>query len=420
MSSVTSYDVIVIGGGASGMMAAGVAAMRGKRVLLLEKNAELGKKLSQTGGGRCNITNAEEDVHALLSQYGKAADFLYSPFSQFGMKDTFAFFTERGLPLVVEARKRAFPETQSAKDVTRALETFLKTGKVTVRCNVEVCGFESKDGRISGVITNEGVYSAESYILAAGGKSYAKTGSSGEWISWAATLGHTVHAPTPGIVPLKVKESWVKKLSGKSLEPMQITFGTGKEKIVKTGRLLFTHFGISGPLILNASHEVSLLLQGGDVSAHIDLFPGKDIGPLRSELLTQVDLHKNKSLRNLLKEFLPPGMHEAVLSHCDKGIGDTKVHSLSKDLRNYIVDTGKALPLTVTGTMGYDWAVISDGGVELTEVDTKTMASKIYPNLCFTGDVLHINRPSGGFSLQLCWTTGFVAGSHAGRLIEEA
>ena len=410
---MSSYDTIVIGGGASGMMAAGRAAELGKSVLLLEKNRTLGRKLSITGGGRCNITNAEEDVRTLLSYYGDAAKFLFSPFSQFGMKDTFTFFESKGLPLVVEARKRAFPKTQSALDVTRVMKEYAMKNGVSVRTGTIVKSFEMKNGAIIGVQTNNGAFYAKSFVLATGGMSHQDTGSTGEGLSWLEDLGHTVYAPNPDIVPLKVADKWVTDLSGTSLSFMKITFGTGKQKVVRTGKILFTHFGLSGPLILNAAHEVKKLIDAnGPVIASIDLYPDTELGTVRNRVLAAFDENKNKTFKNIIKELVPAGLADTFKALLPVEMLEQKVHSISKEDRNHFVDLLKGMPLTVTGTMGYEWAVVSDGGVELQEVDMKTMASRIYPNLFFTGDVLHISRPSGGYSLQLCWTTGFVAGSH--------
>ncbi len=407
----TLFDVIVVGGGASGMLAAGRAAARGKRVLLLEKNPVLGKKLAITGGGRCNITNAEFDIHTLLLHYGDAAPFLYSPFAQFGVQSTFDFFTLRGLPLKVEERKRAFPVTERAPDVVRVLQDFLAAGSVTVQCGVTVRGFLFENGRVVGVETNAGVYTGEKYILATGGRSHPETGSTGEGISWVADMGHTTHTPNPDIVPLVAHDAWVRELQGKSLGGARVTFGEGGDRISTEGKILFTHFGLSGPGILNASHAVKKLLTKGPVSVRIDAFPGMDVGALRATVLAYFEQHKNQSLVNALKALMPPGMVPAVLKNAPQVSGDAKVHSITKDERHMLVDAMKALSCTVTGTMGYDWAVVSDGGVDLRDIDTKTMASKKYPNLFFTGDVLHVSRPSGGYSLQLCWTTGWVAGS---------
>jgi len=408
------YDVIVIGGGAAGMMAAGRAAERGKRVLLLEKNANLGAKLKITGGGRCNITNAEEDEQILLTHYGQAKSFLHSPFSQFGVKDTFSFFESRGLPLVVQARKRVFPKTEKAMDVFKVLKKYIQSDKVEVRTKSNVEKIEAVDGKISAVIVNGEKLVASSYILATGGKSHPETGSTGDGFSWLETLGHTVKEPTPTIVPLAVQEKWIKNLAGVVLPDVRISFFLeGKRKITLKGNILCTHFGLSGPLILNSAGDVADLLHAGAVTAQIDVHPQEDIGSLDKRITTIFDANKNKSLKNIWNAIAPVGTGQALRELLDGLDSDGKVHSITKEQRRQIVDLLKALPVTITGLMGYDRAVVADGGLSLEEIDTRTMRSKRYDNLYVTGDLLHISRPSGGYSLQLCWTTGYVAGSNA-------
>ena len=413
MSTTQHYDVIVIGGGPSGMMAAGTAAERGKRVLLVEKNKDLGKKLSLTGGGRCNIFNAEEDAKKLIENYGDSAKFLHSTFAKYGMKDAREFFEKRNLPIIVEARGRAFPESQNASDVTKLMKRYVTSNQVELKTDTKVLGFKIKDKKIIGIETKSGIYTADVFILSTGGASYKETGSTGEGLGWLKEIGHTVHKSNPNIVPLTVGESWVKELSGTTLSFMKITFGTNLAKNVgrfsKVGKILFTHFGLSGPLILNSSHEVKKLLEKGEVKVSIDMYPDTEIKALQNKVLDVFNKNKNKMLKNVVKEFVPNGMDEAFVAQFEEELQNTKVNSISREERIELVDRLKAMPLTVTGTMGMDWAVISDGGVDLKEVDTKTMRSNIHDNLYFTGDVLNINRPSGGFSLQLCWTTGFVA-----------
>ncbi len=409
------FDVIVVGGGASGLMAAGRAAERGRRVLLLEKNRALGEKLKISGGGRCNITNAEFDEHIFLKNYGAAEQFLYSAFAQFGVRETFAFFERRGLPLVIEARKRAFPKTQKAADVFRVLERYAREGNVSVRVNSPVERVLSSGGKITGVVARGQEYNAAAFIFAAGGISHPETGSTGDGFSWLSQLGHTVVAPTPTIVPLAVRERWVKDMPGVSLSFMKITFYVDEKKqFSKTGKILFTHFGLSGPLILNAARAVGDLLHNGVVTAHIDAFPHTDVGSLDRSFVAHLDKNKNKTLKNAFRDFAPEGTADSILSIVKADIDpETKVHSISKEQRKRIAHLLKALPVTITGLMGYDRAVVADGGVSLTEIDTKTMRSKKFDNLYVTGDLLHINRPSGGYSLQLCWTSGYIAGSNA-------
>ena len=412
------FDVIVVGGGASGLMAAGRAAELGKRVLLLEKNRKLGEKLRITGGGRCNITNAEPDEHALLRAYGKAEQFLYSLFSQFGVRDTFSFFESRGLPLVVQARKRAFPKTEKAEDVLNVLLAYVRAGKVVLRTASAVTGVVATKKGIESVHVGKETYRAKEYIFSTGSVSHPETGSTGDGFEWLRKLGHTVSEPTPTIVPLSVKEEWSKTLAGVSLSFMKVTFFLeGKKAFSETGKILFTHFGLSGPLILNSAYKVADLLRGGAVTATIDAYPHTDLGALERSIIAIFDKNKNKELKNVVKEFIPDGTARGILMLLEEAGLDTgkKVHSVSKEERKRIVRMLKALPLSITGLMGFDRAVIADGGVALEEIDTRTMRSKKVPNLYVTGDLLHIKRPSGGFSLQLCWSSGYVAGSHAGK-----
>jgi len=416
-----TYDVIVIGGGASGMVAAGVAGARGKRVLLIEKNKRLGEKLRITGGGRCNITNDERDIHALLSNYKASKDFLYSPFSIFGVKETFEFFEGRGLPLFVEARKRAFPKSEKASDVCNVLIQYLKKNNVTVLNECTVMKLEIEDRKISHVVTKKGSeiksYVGDSVVVATGGLSHPHTGSTGDGFKWLEDLGHTIHPPSPTIVPLTVEEAWVKELAGTSIgttdAPMKITFfADGKKAFAKTGKLLCTHFGLSGPLILNTAKEVSDLLYKGLVTATIDTYPNKDQGTLEKHMIEVFDMNKNKALKNVFTDLAPKGTARVILSLLPHIDPETKTHSVNKDMRKDLSRLLKALPVSISGLLGFDKAVVADGGVDIREVDTKTMRSTKIDNLFLTGDVLHIDRPSGGFSLQLCWTTGFVAGKN--------
>lgn len=409
------YDVIVIGGGASGMMAAGRAAERGLHVLILEKNRTLGKKLAISGGGRCNITNAQHEVREFLRAYGDAEQFLYAPFAQFGVTNTFSFFEKQGLPLVVQARSRAFPHTEKASDVCQVLASYMKKGKVEVRtgATVQKVMIDAK-GAIEGVVVGKEVLSATAYIFATGSLSHPETGSTGDGFLWLRALGHTVKDPTPAIVPLAVEEEWSKMLSGTSLSFMKIAFYVdGKRRFTKTGKLLFTHFGISGPLVLNSAATVRELLYAGVVTATIDAYPDTEFPDLDKKIIATFEQYKNKAFKNVVKEFVPLGTHTGVLELLRPLMDiEKKVHLVTKEERRKIVHVLKALPLTISGLMGLDRAVVADGGVPLQEIDTKTMRSRTVPNLYITGDLLNINRPSGGYSLQLCWTTGFVAGEH--------
>jgi predicted Rossmann fold flavoprotein len=409
-SQAENFDVIVAGGGAAGMMAAGVAAANGKRVLLLEKNAKLGEKLAISGGGRCNILNAQPDAKKLLASYDKAEQFLYSPFSKFGMQETYDFFEALGLPLKVEARNRTFPESERAVDVVTIMRKYLADRKVQIKLRSPVEKIKCKGNHIESVEAGGKLYTADSYIFATGGLSHSETGSTGDGFKWLKDLGHTVERPTPTIVPLKAKEPWVKDVAGVTVEA-KITFAVdGVSAFSKAGAILFTHTGLSGPTILNCSGKVAGLFESGEVTASIDLFPSTDLGTLDRNLTELFEQHKNKVLKNVLKEFVPAGMNDVLLEMLPDIASDAKVHSVTKEQRRALVELFKNLPLTITGLMGFEKAVVADGGIPLTEIDTRTMRSLKIDNLFVIGDLLHITRPSGGYSLQLCWTTGYVSG----------
>jgi len=394
------------------MMAAGRAAFLGKRVLLLEKNKKLGEKLAISGGGRCNITNATYDIHALLAHYGAASQFLFSPFSQFGVRDTFSFFELFGLPLIVQANNRAFPRTQKATDVVKVLLAYVKSVEVKMGSPVEKILHENSV--ISGIISNGKTYTAKNYILATGGVSHPETGSTGDGFGWLRDLGHTVKSPTPTIVPLKTSDTWSHSIPGVTAESVKISFYVdGVKSFSKIGNILFTHFGLSGPLILNSASKMGDLLKEGEVTANIDLFPTINIGQLDEKNISIFAENKNKLLKNVLKEIVAGGIAAGIVLLLDEELLEAKVQGITKDQRKKLTHLLKGLPVHVTNLMGFDKAVIADGGVPLEEIDMKTMRSKKVSNLFVTGDLLHINRPSGGYSLQLCWTTGFVAGSNS-------
>lgn len=394
------------------MMAASVASARSLSVLILDKNASLGEKLKITGGGRCNITNAEDDIHVLLKHYGDAEQFLYAPFSRFGVRDTFSYFESRGLPLVVQARKRAFPHTEKAKDVFDVLHKELRAHSVTIKTRCMVHAIVPDAKKIVSVETNQGIFYGKSFILATGGMSHPETGSTGDGFHFLKMLGHSIKEPTPSIVPLEVSDTWVHSLAGVSLSFMKITFFMeGKKAFSKTGKILFTHFGLSGPLILNSAHKVHDLLQTGAVTALIDAYPDTNHGDLSARIVGIFDTNKNKILRTVFKDIAPLGTARAIETLLPSIDFTTSVHSITKEERKKIVDILKALPLTITNLMGYDRAVVADGGVIITEVNMKTMGSTLYENLYITGDLLNITRPSGGYGLQLCWTSGAIAGN---------
>lgn len=406
------YDVIVIGGGPAGMMSAGRAAERGAKVALLEKNATLGTKLLITGGGRSNITNAEFDQHAFLAKFGVAGKFLFSPLSQFGVQDTLDFFHEHGMPTKIETEKRVFPVSDSAQSVWDALVGYMRAGNVAILTGMEVIGIETADGAVSGVrMKNNAVLTAKDYIFATGGLSHPETGSTGEGFRFLEKIGHTVVAPRPALVPLRVREAWVSELAGVSFVDVKFSYYQ-KDKKIESGRgkMLFTHIGLSGPLVLNMSRGISEFLQYGAVSVAFDFLPNKNVGEIDREIQTLFEVQKNKQVKNSLDGFLQPAMMPVFLKLT--GINPEKpVHSVTRDERMKLARLAKDFRMTVTGLLGTDKAIVTSGGVPLEEVDCKYMRSRKFTNLYLIGDVLNIDRPSGGYSLQLCWTTGFVAGS---------
>lgn len=407
------WDVVVIGGGASGMMSAGVAGSLGKKVLLLEKNESLGKKLLITGGGRCNVTNAEEDMRILLSKFKDAEQFLYSAFSQFDNKSTIEFFNSRGMETKVEALSRVFPISNSAKSVWDILLNYLKENKVTISSNSEVMKINTDNEKVISVtLKNKKEIKAKSFVLATGGMSRPETGSTGDGFNWLKDIGHKVVEPSASLVPIQTKTEWVERLQGVSMEDIKITLLQNNEKqSVKRGKVLFTHFGLSGPTILNASSEVSELLKYGEVFISLDVLPNLDHGQLNQKLQDVISENSNKKYKNILDNLLPSAVANVVveLSKIDP---DKKSNSVTREERLSLIELIKNLKIEVDGLLGEDKAIVTSGGVVLEEVDFKTMASKLCPNLYLVGDILNIDRPSGGYSLQLCWTTAQVAGKN--------
>jgi predicted Rossmann fold flavoprotein len=413
-----TYDAIVIGGGPAGMMAAGCAAELGARVLLLEKNPAPGKKLLITGGGRSNITNDEQDNRKLLAKYGTKGKFLFSAFAQFDVGATLEFFHTHGMPTKLEAEGRVFPATEKAESVWQCLTQYMKAGSVTVRTNAEVTGFQVDKGVITGVkLKGAGTLSASAYILATGGTSRPETGSTGEGFQWLKKIGHTVKMPEPALVPIRTKETWAHKLSGLSFKEAKVsTFARGIPQHARIGKILFTHVGLSGPLILNMSKDIGELLKYGDTTLTIDLFPKLDNGALDRSIQEKFRIAQNKKLKNVIGDIVPSALAH-ILPELLRLDPEKEVNKVSRTERTTIVKFLKSIPLTPTGLLGVDKAVVVSGGVDLQEVDFRTMQSRLHSNLCIIGDVLDIDRPSGGYSLQLCWTTGFVAGTHAAQSV---
>ncbi len=408
------WDVVVIGGGPAGMMAAGRAAERGRQVLLLEKNPSLGKKLLISGGGRCNFTNNKPDVRVMLAQYGDAGKFLFSAFSQWGVAETIDFFRERGMAVKEEAEGRMFPASDRSESVFEVLDRYVKDGRVLIREHTEVTGVsrDVETGHFVVRFRNDTMIMAKACVLATGGLSHPETGSTGEGLVWLRELGHTIDDTDASLVPLSLRDPWVRKLSGVTLPDIKLTVYLGEtRKFSRPGKILFTHVGVSGPTVLNMSKAVGMLLAEGEVRILIDLFPHFDHGALKDELQTKLTTESNKLLRNTLSKMVPATLASILLELA--GIdAETVNRTVTREMRTTIVSLMKAVPLHVKGLLGEDKAIVSSGGVSLAEVNWKTMESRVVPHLYLVGDVLDIDRPSGGYSLQLCWTTGFVAGEH--------
>ncbi len=411
-------DVAVIGGGPAGMMAAIFAAQAGASVILVEKNPTLGKKLLITGKGRCNLTNGIFDNRALAEKYGKKGKFLLSPLSQWSVRDTIEFFESRGMPTKTEAENRVFPASDKAESVLAILECELKKTGVKILFDSTVTKIKAIDNKIVTIETKNTTISAKTVIVTTGGTARPETGSSGDGFKWCTLLGHTIITPEPALVPVKIAEEWSHKLQGLSLHDAKITLFENEKKVVaKAGKFLFTHFGLSGPLVLNMSYTIGEALKrsSGSVLLTLDLFHALDQSALDEKLRAHLTTAQNKKWQNALTGFLPPLLATALIPL--SGINpEIFVNKIPRASRLAFVKLLKNISLTPTGLLPHEKAIVSSGGVALEEVDFKTMRSKKIENLYLAGDILDFDRPSGGFSLQICWTTGFVAGKNAGDI----
>ncbi len=405
------WDVVVIGGGPAGMMAAGQAAERGANVLLVEKNDSLGKKLLITGGGRCNVTNAEPDVRKLLSKFKESEQFLFSAFSMWGVRETLDFFNKKGMETKVEAEQRVFPLSNKAHSVWSVMVEYINKSGVTILSNSPVKELLLENGIIAGVILkNKKEVRGKSVILATGGTSHPETGSTGDSFKWLSDTGHRVVQPTASLVPIAVKNEWVARVAGLTLPKVKIKLLQNSIKQEESkGKILFTHVGLSGPTILNLSSSVGELLKYGEVVISLDILPELDHSMLNSKLQEIFKLEDKKKFKNSLKSLVPTSLAPVIvgLSKIDP---DKQCNSVTREERLSLIELLKNLDLEVLGLLGEDKAITTSGGIDLTQVDFKTMQSRLFDNLYVVGDVLNIDRPSGGYSLQLCWTTGFVAG----------
>lgn len=397
------------------MMAAITAARRGFKVTLVEKNEKLGKKLFITGKGRCNITNAG-DTEDLFNSIVTNRKFMFSSFNGFSNYDTLGFFDELGLQIKIERGNRVFPESDHSSDVIGALNRELKRLSVDVRLNTEVKDIIVNGGKATGVVVKcsgkESTIQADNVIVATGGNSYQSTGSTGDGYRFARKLGHSVTPILPALVPFNVAEDWESDLQGLSLKNVSIVVLDGKQEIYSDfGEMLFTHFGVSGPLILSASSFAARRIKEHPLKLIIDLKPALSQEQLDERILRDFDEEKNKAFKNSLDKLLPKKMIPVIVRLSDID-GNKKVNEITKQERQRLVSLIKGLELTLTGLRGFNEAIITQGGINVREINPTTMESKLVKNLYFAGEVLDVDALTGGFNLQVAWSTGYAAADH--------
>ena len=406
--------VIIIGGGASGMLAAVIAARNGHEVHLFEKNEKLGKKLYITGKGRCNITNAC-DVTELFPNILSNRKFMYSSIYGFSNQAMMELLEELGLKLKIERGDRVFPESDKSSDVISALAREMKRLGVNINLDSKVVEVLFREGTVSGVkVIHKGktfTVLSENLIIATGGISYASTGSTGDGYVFARTAGHSVTRLSPGLVPFNTKEEWVRSLQGLALKNVQAAVFCGNKEIYSDfGEMLFTHFGVSGPLMLSASSYVSEDMFEKGLKLKIDLKPTLSREQLDARILREAQENINKDWSNVIEHFLPkkmiPMMLDKIGIPCNR-----KMNAVTREERGRIIDAMKELDITLTGFRGYNEAIITRGGVSVKEIDPATMESKLIKGLYFAGEVIDVDAVTGGFNLQIAWSTAYAAAS---------
>ncbi len=402
--------VIVIGGGPAGMMAAYAASCQGHAVTLLEQNEKLGKKLFITGKGRCNITNAS-DMDNLFANVMSNRKFLYSAFYTFDNEQVISFFENQGLHTKVERGNRVFPVSDHSSDVIAALSRALRKQNVEVHLRTKAQNLLIKEGTVCGIALSDGkVMDADAVIVATGGISYPSTGATGDGYRMAEDSGHRLVKSTPSLVPFETREDWVTQLQGLSLRNVTVSIYNGKKKLYEDfGEMLFTHFGVSGPLILSASGIIKASQFEQELEMYIDLKPALDAEQLDKRILREFDAAMNKQFRNVIGSLMPAKMIPVMIRLC--GINpDKKVNEVSREERQHLVNLLKKLPVTITGLRGWNEAIITKGGVSVKDVNPSTMESKKVSHLYFCGEVLDLDALTGGYNLQIAWSTGYLAG----------
>ena len=402
--------VIIIGGGAAGMMAAVTAAENGHAVHVYEKNEKLGKKLFITGNGRCNLTNAC-DMEELFDAVCTNGKFLYSAFYGFTNQDAIRFFEKSGLKIKVERGNRVFPASDRSSDVIAVLQRRMKSLGVNVHLNMAVKEVLAEDGCVKGILTEAGDEAdADAVIIATGGLSYQTTGSTGDGYRFAEALGHQVTELSPALVPLNVKEDVVKGLQGLSLRNVRAGIYDGKKRLYEDfGEMMFTHFGVTGPLILTASSRIQKQIRKKELRLAIDLKPALSEEQLDRRILRDFEEAKNKQFKNAVNGLFPAKLVPVMIEK--SGIlPEKKVNEISKEERHHFLRLIKNFELTVTGLRDYNEAIVTKGGVHVKEVNPATMESRRVSGVYFAGEVLDLDAVTGGFNLQIAWSTAYAAG----------
>lgn len=406
-SMTESADLVVIGGGAAGLMLAATASSRGLRVTVLDTNQKLGRKLRITGKGRCNLTN-NCDVRTMMANMPGDGRFLYSALSRFSPADVMAWFEARGLRLKTERGNRVFPVSDNANDVA---ETLLREcRRYDVRfLRTKAKAVVSEDGRVSGVVTEEGGIACRAAAVCTGGLSYPLTGSTGDGYRFARSFGHTLTAPQASLVPLESKDGYCAEMQGFSLKNVTLSAYEDERLIYRElGEMLFTHFGVSGPLVLSASAHMRHM-DSRSYRLEIDLKPGLDEKKLDARLLRDFEKYANRAFKNALVDLAGQSMIPVLIRL--SGIPEeTKVHDITREQRQRLLRLLKAFPVSVSGKRPIDEAIVTAGGVNVREINPRTMESKLLPGLYFAGEVLDLDAYTGGFNLQIAWSTAYTAG----------
>ena len=400
---------IVIGGGAAGMMAAYAAAMCGNEVSLYEKNEKLGKKVYITGKGRCNVTNACE-TQDLFINIVTNPKFMYSPIYTFDNNMVQSFMEEWGCPLKTERGNRVFPQSDKSYDVINALIRAMRENNVDINLDSHVSDILTENGHVTGVRVNGCNIECDNVILATGGYSYPSTGSTGEGHTMASKLGHHITKCMPALVPFTAAEEWVKELQGLSLRNCGVTIYDGDHKIYEDfGELLFTHFGVSGPTVLSASSYAVDIIRKRPLRLVIDLKPALDEKQLDARILRDFEANINRKFMNSLDKLFPKSLIPVIIER--SGIdAQCRVNEITRDKRQGLVKLIKNFDLTLTGLRGFNEAIITHGGVDVKEIDSSTMESKLIKGLYFAGEMIDVDAVTGGFNLQVAWSTGYLAG----------